>query len=246
MNENFREIQEQQTDLTSLISSQKPFLELFKQLELKPNQIELIRAFMVASQGEIEFEASYWDLAKILYSKGGQYEQRWVDRVKYHLEGLQNWQDEKGINLIQVIKKGDRKKSLTDGKFITTKSKYRFVLLDELNQDFNNNSENLELAVKRTIERVKEQFIPSDKRKKYPSGVLMKRAKETVLTKMEKIFEFALESGIDAENYCRKIISQCLELVTDLQNKTKAEQHRQNFLLDFRTKYLTKTLEKES
>ncbi len=59
--------------LKSFINYEKAFTELLRELNLKPAQSQLIRAFLEASKGETEFETSYWDITKILYKTDGKY-----------------------------------------------------------------------------------------------------------------------------------------------------------------------------
>jgi len=111
------------------IKYEAKMLRIFRELQLKPNQCQLIRAFIVVSDGQPEFEASFSELEAIT-SKKGKSEKKTAN-VRNALKTLLEWQNKNQIELVRVLEKG---KQITDqdGRINYQKSKYRFILLNDL------------------------------------------------------------------------------------------------------------------
>jgi hypothetical protein len=160
--------QQQNTDTRKAsVDYERAFSELFRELRLKPAQSELIRAFLMVSDGETEFEASKSDLAQILYKTDGTYDKKLNGKVKYALKVLEEWQQENKKTLIQVVRKGGRENSDTTGKFVYHKTRYKFVLLGEINKEIHRNLGNAEAVIENTLATLKNEFVPAAEKTKY-------------------------------------------------------------------------------
>jgi hypothetical protein len=194
------------------IEVERVFIELFRELGLKAAQCNLIRAFLVFSNGEIEFEASYNDLAKILFKTNG-YDKNAYNNTRNALIALEKWQKENELTLIECVEKGRKDNDLSKGKAEYKKSKYRFVLLADLAKTYAENPSNLEEIVESTIEKLKRHFVPIKEKKKYSPNHLIKKAKNTIYTKLGRIFELAVEVGDSPFIRCKEILDECWNLI---------------------------------
>ena len=84
--------QQAENHIESFIRYEQAFNELFKEVGLKPAQCQLIRAFLAVSEGKSEFEASDFDLAKVLYKTDGKYNKKLSESIKYSRRALEEWQ----------------------------------------------------------------------------------------------------------------------------------------------------------
>lgn len=224
--------EENEALVEKFIVYEKAFAELFKELGLKPAQCELIRAFLIVSNGQDMFEASFVDLAKVHHKTDGSDYKKLNDRLRYAFKVLENWQQENKLTLVELVEKGSRAND-GDGRFEYYKTKYKFVLLAELAKTLADNPENIETVVKATIARLKEQFVPVEKPNKYRPRWLMRTAKNTIFTKLRKVFLLAVEAGDDPISYCQNILNDGWQILSGLESEFTAYQNRENFIADF-------------
>lgn len=219
------------------------FAELFRELVgLKPAQCELIRAFLIVSKGQVEFEASFYDLAKVNRKTDGTDYKKLSDNARHAFGVLQEWQQENKLTLIEIIEKGHQENSF-DGKFIYFKTKYKFGLLAELAKALAENPETVEMVVKQTIAKLKECFVPAQKPKKYHPRHLMKIAKKTIFTKLRRVFELAVETGDNPIDYCQGILNDSWEILNGLETEYTVYQNRERFIADFESQLNTELME---
>ncbi len=221
----------------SFINYERVFSELFRELRLKPAQSELIRAFLIVSDGETEFEASNSDLARILYKTDGTYDKKLNGKVKYALKVLEEWQKENKTTLVQVVRKGYRKKSNTTGKFEYDKTSYKFVLLEEINKEIHRNPDNAEAVIENTLATLEEEFVPAAEKTKYHPRRSKRIAKNTIFTKFRKVFEKSAEAGDDPVSYCQGIIDECQRTLNTLESERTVKQNTDRFIKEFESKF---------
>ncbi len=232
--------EENENELEKFIDYERVFAELFRELVgLKAAQCELIRAFLIVSKGQIEFEASNYDLAKVNHKTDGSDYKRLSENVGNAIGVLEKWQQDNELTLVQQVEKGHRENA-DDGRFLYFKPKYKFVLLAELAKA---NPENVEAVVKETIARIKEQFVPVEKAKKYYPRHFMKIAKKTIFTKLRKVFELAVEAGDDPISYCQDILNDSWEILNGLETEYTTYQNRDRFIADFESQLNTELIE---
>ena len=228
--------------LEKFIGYEEAFAELFRELGLKAAQCELVRAFLIVSNGQIEFEASYFDLAQVHHKTNGKDYKNLNDKIRYAFGVLQKWQQENKLTLVEVVEKGSRKNE-EEGKFTYSKSKYKFVLLAEIAEAIADNPENVEAVVKETIARLKEQFVPVEKAKKYHPNHLIKRKKNTIFTLLKSIFRLAIEAGDNPYNRCKTILNQAWDIVEKLETEHSAYQGREKFIANFESQLNKESME---
>jgi hypothetical protein len=227
----------------SLINYERVFSELLRELRLKPAQSELVKAFLTVSDGETEFEASNSDLARILYKTDGNYDKRLTGRVRYALDALQKWQEKNKTTLVQVVRKGGRENSDATGKFQYYETKYKFVLLEEINKEIHSNPDNAESVIENTLATLKKEFVPAAKKTEYHPRHLMKKAKKTIFTKFRKAFEKSAEAGDDPVSYCQKIIDECQKTLNTLESERTVKHNTDRFIKEFESKFSPEPLE---
>jgi hypothetical protein len=238
------DIQQQNADSSkSFINYERVFSELLRELRLKPAQSELVKAFLTVSDRETEFEASNSDLARILYKTDGNYDKKLNGRVKYALDALEQWQKENKTTLVQVVRKGGRENSDTTGKFQYYKTKYKFVLLEEINKEIHSDSDNAEAVIENTLAALKKEFVPAAEKTEYHPRHLMKKAKKTIFTKFRKAFEKSAEAGDDPVSYCQGIIAGCQKMLTTLQSERTVKRNTDSFIKEFESKFTPELLE---
>lgn len=219
----------------SHIGHERLFNDLFRELGLNAAQAQLIRAFLIASKGEVEFEASFTNLADICYKTGGKYDKTYNERVKYAVKTLLNWQDENKITLIQVTRKGARVED-DEGTKKYVPSKYKFILLAELAKELYKDSDDFEPVIKKVIQSVKEKFVPREKTRNYHPNHKIKKFKNTIFKLFQHIFDLTIKAGDEPVSKCRRILDKCEELLTDLENEWTAYQNREKFIAAFEKK----------
>jgi hypothetical protein len=235
--------EENENELEKFIDYEKVFAELFRELVgLKAAQCELIRAFLIVSKGQIEFEASNYDLAKVNHKTDGSDYKRLSENVGNAIVVLEKWQKDNELTLVQQVEKGHRENA-DDGRFLYFKPKYKFVLLAELSEAITENPENVKEIVKETIVRLKEQFVPAEKAKSYNPRHLMKKAKNTIFTKLRKVFELAVEAGDNPIDYCQGILNDSWEVLNGLETEYTAYQNREKFIAAFESQLNTELME---
>jgi hypothetical protein len=159
------------------------------------------------------------------------------------VEVLEKWQQANKLTLVQQVEKGRRDNADDSGKFLYFKPKYKFVLLAELAKAVAENPENVEAVVKETITRIKQQFVPAEKPKKYHPRHFMKIAKETIFTKLRKVFELAVEAGDNPVSYCQGILNDSWEILNGLETEHTAYQDRERFIAEFESQLNTELME---
>lgn len=227
------------------IEMEKVFIRLFRELGLKAAQCNLIRAFLVYSNGKIEFEASYNDVAKILFKTDG-YDKSAYNNTRNALIALEKWQQKNELTLIECIEKGRKENDLSKGKAEFKKSKYKFVLLADIAKSYAENPSGLEAIVKSTIEELKRNFVPVKEKKKYHPNHLIKKAKNTIYTKLGRIFELAIEVEDSPYHRCKAILDECWELVNKMDSDYQVIKNRDNFIKEFKKNLGRNSIENES
>lgn len=227
---------ENKTELNKFIEYEKAFAELFKELRLKPAQCELIRAFLTVSKGQTVFEASFLDLARVNNKiDGDDYQQtckRLNDSTRYAFSVLQNWQQENKLTLVKVVTKG-RRDIDTEGIFIYKKSKYQFVLLEELNKAIAENPDDVEAVITKMVAELKKTFVPVEKAKVFHPRGLMKRAKKTIYTKLTRVFRLAVSAGDNPIQYCQRILNDGWDILKELEAEYTDYQNREAYIANF-------------
>jgi hypothetical protein len=115
--------------------------------------------------------------------------------------------------------------------------------LAELAKTLADNPENIETVVKATIARLKEQFVPVEKAKKYHPRRFMRIAKNTIFTKLRKAFLLAVEAGDDPVSYCQNILNDGWQILNGMESEYSAYQAREQFIADFESQLNMKLME---
>ena len=217
------------------IDLEKVFFELFRELGLKPAQCQIIRAFLVVSNGKNEFEASFTDLARVIYKTDG-YDKTAYNAVRYAAKVLQKWQQENQLTLVEIVETGSKNDDAVDSEDKYKKSKYRFTLLADFAKAYSETPEHLEDVVRNTITELNKHFVPAKKKVKYHPNYLIKIAKNTIFTKLKRIFELAIEVGDEPYNCCHKILTDCGEILNNLDSEYTENQKRESFIREFESK----------
>lgn len=227
---------ENKSELENFIKYEKAFAELFKELRLKPAHCELIRAFLAVSKGQTEFEASFLDLARVNNKiEGDDYQQtcrKLNENTRYHFKTLQTWQEDNKLTLIKVITKG-RRDIETEGVFLYKKSKYRFVLLEELNKAIAEKPDGVEAVITKMITELKKTFVPVEKPKAYHPRRLMKIAKKTIYTKLTRAFRLAVSANDNPVEYCQGILNEGWNILNELETEYTVYQNREAYITNF-------------
>lgn len=229
-------VEENEIFKEKLIAYEKALTEVFRELTLKPAQCDLIRAFLIVSEGKVEFEASFFDLAKVNHKTNGDDYIKLRNNTRNALKVLKKWQEDNKLTLVEVVEVGSQNKR-DKGKFIFKKSKYRFVLLAELAKEIQANPENLESIVRQTITKLKEQFTPIEKAKEYHPNYWIRIKKNTIFTLLKNIFNLAIKAEIDSPyDYCLEFLMRCREKLDGLQNDYSYQQNSDEFIKAFEAK----------
>lgn len=207
---------------------------LFRKLGLKPNQCELIRAFISVSKGETNFEVSHAELAQILFNDNSTKFKANKEKVSYWLETLQEWQEENGLELIRVVEKGHREVT-ANGRFAFPKTKYQFVMLGEIVKLLHSTQEGLESDIESAVSRLREQYIPSEKPKPYHPNHLRKKAKNTILTLVKNIFNYAIQVEENPVESCQDVLNDAWEKLNAMEGEWSEQQNRQKRIAEFET-----------
>lgn len=199
----------------------------FRELGVPLKFREIIRGYILASGGEIVFEASYSELTDILFKRTAGRLQSNRDVVRYNAESFQEWQKKHRVELIRVIEKG-RKVTHQDGSEEYQKTKYQFVLLDELVKVlYGCPAEEMRARVNEAVARMRANYVPDDTKKKVPTFYMMRRAQKTILTKFGKVFEQAEELNRNPVEVCQKLIFD-LQTALDEISTQREEKHRRD------------------
>jgi hypothetical protein len=205
----------------------------FRELGVPLKFREIIRGFILASGGETVFEASYNDLTDILFKRTAARLQSNRDMVRYKAESLQEWQKKHRVELIRVLEKG-RKVTHQDGSQEYQKTKYQFVLLEELVKVlYGCPTEEMQARVNEAVARMRANYVPDETKKKVPTYHLMQRAQKTIFTKFGKVFEQAEELNRNPVEVCQKLIFDLQAALDEITAKKSERQRRDGYISAF-------------
>lgn len=205
----------------------------YKRLHIKPNQCQLIRALLIASNGEKHFEVSYLELADILFDKNSATNITLKKRVSDWLDVLLAWQQKNRLELVRVLEKGSRKET-TNGRIEYHKTKYELVVLDEFINLFHSSSEkDLNENLEKFISLCKEKFQPVGDKKKYHPRHQVKKNKRDILTKFKRIFELMVEIDESPIDYCMSVLSESRQMIGKMADKWTEQRNRDQIISEF-------------
>ncbi len=206
--------------------------ELLRKLGLKPNQCQLIRAFITASKGETNFEVSRSELAKILFNDNATKFRANKEKVGSWFEVLQKWQKENSLELIQVIEKG-RREETENGRFAYHKPKYELVMLGEFAKLLDSEQENLEADLESAVSRLRGQYQPSEKPAPYHPRHLRRKAKNTIFTLLKSIFNYSVQVEENPVESCQDVLNDAWGKLTEMENQWNEQQNSQKRIIEF-------------
>ncbi|HEX8286716.1 MAG TPA: hypothetical protein VF556_01895 [Pyrinomonadaceae bacterium] len=206
--------------------------ELFKKLGLKPNQRQLIRAFISASKGEKQFEVSRAELAQILFDDNSTKFKANKEKVGYWFDVLQKWQETNGLVLIKMIERGYREET-ANGRFAFHKPKYEFTVLSEIADLLNSKQENLEANLESAVLRLKQQYKPSEKPKQYHPRHLRKKATKTIFTLLKSIFDYSIQVEENPVESCQDVLNDAWEKLNEMEKEWSEQRNRQKRISEF-------------
>lgn len=207
-------------------------MQIFKELQLKPNQCQLIRAFLIVSDGKTEFEASFSELEALTNKKGK--DDRKTNTVRHALKTILEWQDKNQIELIRVLQKG-RQITGEDGKFNYQKSKYKLILLNNLATVLHTDSERFEAVFDELISKIREEYKPAEKGRKHHPLHKLKIARKTIETKIRRVFELSKEAGLNPIIECKRVLNKALNVFRGLEIEDTDKANREQFITEFET-----------
>lgn len=210
---------------------------LLTEVGLKPNQRELVRACIAVSEANPYFQASFKDLAAIVYGQNAVENRaeckRATDKIRNNIKTLQNWQEANGLDIIQIVTLGNRIKT-GDGQFKYNKTRFYFLLLDEILKSIPlDSAESFEVSVGIIIEKLKEQHQPVERRKPYHPNHKIQKAGKTLLTNLDNIFNWNIEAKSDPIKSCERFLEQLNERFKRLSSVWKEQQSREKAIVDF-------------
>lgn len=211
---------------------ERALTELFNRLNLKANHRELIRGFILISNGNSQFEVSYSELANLLFGNEQTRKEALRERVRNWIDSLLKWQEHNNLQLIRVLEKGSRIPT-DDGRYDYQKPRYEFVLLDELIKTLYSDSEALEAELEALLARLAEQYKPVEKPEKYHPHHQMRKDRRLILTKMRRLFSLSVEAGDNPVEYCQRVLDEAVMLLDSLNASWTEEQNRNGFISDF-------------
>lgn len=205
---------------------------LFRELKMSAALGRFVRALIIASKGEQEFEISQRELAKLYLGAESSSERAKVQNVRDNLKALKKWQEENRIELVKIWEG----KQIPDskGKFTYVKTKYQFSLLDSIVRHlYATNDEDLELRLQQSIEQLKSSY-QRKRKKKYSHRHLVKKARRTIQTKLRKIFSLAEQiDGLHPVEYCNHVLSESRSILENLEDDYVQKQNRKKRLEAF-------------
>ena len=223
-------MEERDNFFEKLINYEARMMQIFKELELKPNQCQLIRAFLIASKGKTEFEASFSELDALTNKK--RKSEGKTANVRNALKTLLEWQDKNQIELIRVVRKGQQFKT-NEGIINYQKSKYRFILVSNLAEVLYSDSENFEIVFEELISKIRAEYKPALKLRKYHPNHNLTKVRKTIETKFKRTFELAKEAGKSPTYECKKVFRNVLNILRDLVIEETEKENREKFITEF-------------
>ena len=203
----------------------------FRELNVPLKFREIIRAYIVASDGHTYFEASHTDLTNILFRRSATGFGANRERVRSNARALQKWQEEKGVLLIRVIEEG--RKKVVDGKPEYLKTQYELVLLNELVKVlYNCPSKEIKARVKEVVASMKEINVPENA-KKTPVKYLMQRNRSTIFTKFGLVLEQAKEMNLDPVKVGEHLLSELETTYNEVVERLTEKQNRERRISEF-------------
>jgi hypothetical protein len=171
------------------------------QLGVPPKLRDFVGVLLAVSNGQTRFEASYRDIASRLSlpdadeTRGGR--KAGKARVKRLLVRLADWQTETGIELMRIVKHG--KRTETAETTIYEKTIFELALLEPLARAMMTPPSRRDAAISRAVTEVLSDgaTVPTPTRPT-PTIFKLERAIKTILTKADRIEEYAAELGLDA------------------------------------------------
>ncbi|HEY8561271.1 MAG TPA: hypothetical protein VIL74_12920 [Pyrinomonadaceae bacterium] len=224
--ENYNEIS------TKLIDYETAMMGLYRELELKANQWQLLKALIIASNGKTEFNVSFTELDNLMIKTG-----KGSRRAGSALKSLQKWQDENKIELIRVIKPGHRKRN-NDGTFEYLKTSFKFILFEEIATVFYSDNGNFEAAFDKLISKAKAEYKETDKWRKHTPQHNLRKAKRTIKTKFRRVFELSMKAGLNPINECRRLIEDIQTILFEIEDETTGNDNKAKFIKNFESKLI--------
>jgi hypothetical protein len=230
--------EENKNKIESFIRYEKALNGFFRALGLKPAQCQFIRALIIICGGNKKFEASANDFTGVLYAKNPERKRQDADKVRYALKALKKWQEDNQITLIKIDEPGGRVKN-ENNLYDYKKTKYAFVGLDELVNVIYSDMEDSAETLQNALDRLKEQYQPAEKRKKYHPNHTKRIDKNNIKTKLRKVFDLSIEAGMNPVEECQRLIDDCQTLLNGWEFEWLEEQHKQNLIDEFESMFET-------
>jgi hypothetical protein len=205
----------------------------FRELNLPLKFREIIRGYILASDGETVFEASYNELTDVLFKRAAARLPSNREMVRYNAEALQKWQDKHKVELIRVLQKG-RKISRPDGSEEYQKTKYQLVLLEELVRVLYGCPENeMKSRVKEAVARMRGNYTPDDHKRQVPTRFMLERNRRTILTKFGRVFEQAEQVNLNPVEECQALIFKLQARLDEITSVRDEERKREGYISAF-------------
>jgi hypothetical protein len=210
--------------------------DFIRNLGLKPFLREIIRTFVKISEGRCYFEASRKELAAGVYGNSVLYSadesKRKCEAIKYHLDNLLKWQEKNQLQIINIVTLGNRVKK-SDGTFTYNKSKFHFVLLDEILKMIPDDSEGYELNYEKAVEILKEKYQPIERRKQYHPNHRIQKAGKTLITTLDNIFNLNVEAKSDPIRSCEYFLNKLNQRFEKLSSDWKEQHIKESIISEF-------------
>lgn len=212
---------------------EKVIFSFFREFGLPLKFREIVRAYILASDGNTVFEASYNELTDLLFKRSAARLRANTDTVTYHAKALQKWQANNKVVLVRVIEQG-QKINHPDGSTEYQKTKYELVLLNELVKVLYNSPANkINARVKEAVSRMRAGYIPEEAKRQLPTKFKLERCRKTVFTKFGKAFEQAEEIRLNPVDYCQKLIFDLQATLDEIAAERAEKQRRERYISAF-------------
>lgn len=203
---------------------------------LKPNQRELIRAFIAVSEAHPYFEAAYKELGAIVYggNLGNKAEgKRAADKIRNNIKTLLKWQEANGLEIIQIVTYGNQIKT-DDGQFQYNKTRFYFSLLDEILKSIHSSSaDSSKISIEAVIGKLKEQYQPVKRREPFHPNHRIQKAIKTVITKIDTVFALNIEAQSDPIKSCERLLREATKRFEHLKTEWTEKGARKGVMADF-------------